>query len=73
MAKKYEIMISCSASSVKVSVLRDGRYQADIVGLWQAESKKGEYVVFKFRQQWTLADGPGKQPLIPTYLVEAAN
>jgi hypothetical protein len=29
--------------------------------------------VFKFRQQWTLVDGPGKQPLIQTYLVEAAN
>ena len=59
--------------SVKMSVLGGGRYQADIVGLWQAESKKGEYVVFKFRQQWTLVDGPGKQPLIQTYLVEAAN
>ena len=59
--------------SVKVSVLGGGRYQADIVGLWQAESKKGEYIAFKFRQQWTLVDGPGKQPLIQTYLVEAAN
>jgi hypothetical protein len=59
--------------SVKVSVLGGGRYQADIVGFWQAESKKGEYVVFKFRQQWTLVDGPGKQPMIQTYLVEAAN
>ena len=59
--------------SVKVSVLGGGRYQADIVGLWQAESKKGEYVVFKFRQQWTLVDGPGKQPRIQTYRVEAAN
>jgi hypothetical protein len=59
--------------SVKVSVLGDGRYQAEIVGLWQAESKKGEYIAFKFRQQWTLVDGPGKQPLIQTYLVEAAD
>jgi len=59
--------------SVKVTVLGGGRYQADIVGLWQAESKKGEYVVFKFRQLWTLVDGPGKQPRIQTYLVEAAN
>jgi len=58
--------------SVKVSVLGGGRYQADIVGVWQAESKKGEYFVFKFRQQWSLVDGPGKQPLIQTYLVEAA-
>jgi hypothetical protein len=58
--------------SVKVSVLGGGRYQADIVGVWQAESKKGEYVVFKFRQQWSLVDGPGRQPLIQTYLVEAA-
>lgn len=59
--------------SVKVSVLGGGRYQADIVGVWQAASKEGNYVVFKFRQQWTLVDGPGKQPLIQTYLVEAAN
>jgi hypothetical protein len=59
--------------SVKVSVLGGGRYQADIVGLWQAESKKGEYIAFKFRQQWTLVDGPGKQPRIQTYRVEAAN
>jgi hypothetical protein len=59
--------------SFKMSVWGGGRYQVDIVGLWQAESKKGEYVVFKFRQQWTLVDGPGKQPLIQTYLVEAAN
>ena len=59
--------------NVKMSVLGGGRYQVDIVGLWQAESKKGEYVVFKFRQQWTLVDGSGKQPLIQTYLVEAAN
>jgi hypothetical protein len=59
--------------SVKVSVLGGGRYQAEIVGLWQAESKKGEYIVFKFRQQWTLVDGTGNQPLIQAYLVEAAN
>ena len=59
--------------SVKATVLGGGRYQADIVGNWQAESKKGEYIVFKFRQHWTLLDGPGKQPLIQTYLVEAAN
>jgi len=59
--------------SVKVSVLGGGRYQAEIVGLWQAESKKGEYIAFKFRQQWTLVDGPGKQPRIQAYRVEAAN
>jgi len=59
--------------SVKVDALGSGRYQADIVGLWQAESKQGEFIDFKFRQQWTLVDGPGKQPLIQTYLVEAAN
>jgi len=59
--------------SVKMSVLGSGRYQVEIVGLWQAESKKGEYISFKFRQQWTLVDGPGKQPLIQTYRVEAAN
>ncbi|MBI5581775.1 MAG: hypothetical protein HY895_21685 [Deltaproteobacteria bacterium] len=59
--------------TVKVSVLGGGRYLADIVGVWQAESKKGEYIVFKFRQRWSLVDGPGKQPLIQVYLVEAAN
>ena len=59
--------------SVKVNVLGGGRYQADIVGLWQAESKKGEYIAFKFSQQWTLVDGPSRQPLIQTYFVEAAN
>ena len=59
--------------SVKVSVLGGGRYQADIVGVWQAASKEGNYIVFKFRQQWSLVDGPGKQPLIQTYLVQAAN
>ena len=59
--------------SVKVSVLGGGRYQAEIVGVWQAESKKGEFIVFKFRQRWSLVDGPNKQPLIQTYLVEAAN
>ena len=58
--------------TVQVGIPGGGRYQADIVGVWQAESKKGEYVVFKFRQQWSLVDGPGKQPLIQTYLVEAA-
>ena len=58
--------------NVQVSVLGGGRYQADIVGVWQAESKKGGYIVFKFRQRWGLVDGPGKQPLIQTYLVEAA-
>ncbi|MCU0602536.1 MAG: hypothetical protein MUC33_07725 [Desulfobacterales bacterium] len=59
--------------SVQVSVLGGSRYQADIVGVWQAESRHGEYIVFKFRQKWTLVDGPGKQPLIQTYLVEAAD
>jgi hypothetical protein len=59
--------------SVKVSVLGGGRYKADIVGIWQAESKRGEYVVFKFRRRWGLVDCPGKQPLIQTYLVEAAD
>jgi hypothetical protein len=58
---------------VQVSVLGGSRYQADIVGVWQAESRHGEYIVFKFRQKWTLVDGPGKQPLIQTYLVEAAD
>ena len=38
-----------------------------------ADFKKGEYIAFKFRQQWTLVDGPGKQPRIQTYRVEAAN
>ena len=59
--------------SVKVSVLGGGRYQAEMVGLWQAESTKGDFIVFKFRQRWNLVDGPNKQPLIQTYLVEAAN
>lgn len=59
--------------SVTVSILGDGRYQAEIVGVWQAESKRGEYIVFKFRQRWSLVDGPHKQPLIQTYVVEAAN
>jgi len=36
-------------------------------------SKKGEHIVFKFRQRWGLVDGPGKQPLIQAYLVEPAN
>jgi hypothetical protein len=43
------------------------------VGVWQAESKKGEYIAFKFRQRWSIVDGSGKQPLIQTYLVESAN
>jgi hypothetical protein len=59
--------------SVEVSILGGGRYQADIVGVWQAESKKGEFMRFKFRQRWSLVDGPNKQPQIQTYLVEAAN
>jgi hypothetical protein len=59
--------------SVEVSILGGGRYQADIVGVWQAESKKGEFMRFKFRQRWSLVDGPNNQPLIQTYLVEAAN
>jgi len=59
--------------SVKMSVLGGGRYQVDIVGLWQAESKKGEDGVCKFHQQETLVDGPGKQPRIQTYRGEAAN
>ena len=59
--------------TVKVSVFGGGRYLADIVGVWQAESRKGEYIVFKFHQRWSLVDGPGKQPLIQAYLVEAAN
>jgi len=59
--------------SVKVTALGDGRYQAEIVGVWQAESKKGEFIVFKFRQRWSLVDGPNRQPLIQTYLVEAAS
>jgi hypothetical protein len=58
---------------VTVSILAGGRYQAEIAGVWQAESKKGEYIVFKFRQRWSLVDGPNKQPLIQTYIVEAAN
>jgi hypothetical protein len=59
--------------SVEVSILGGGRYQADIVGVWQAESKKGEFMRFKFRQRWSLVDGPNNHPLIQTYLVEAAN
>ena len=46
--------------SVKASVLGGGRYQAEIVGVWQAESKKGEFIVFKFRQRWSLVDGPNR-------------
>ncbi len=59
--------------SVKVQVLGGGRYQADIVGVWQAEATTGEFIVFRFRQRWSLLDGPNKQPLIQTYLVEAAD
>jgi hypothetical protein len=58
--------------SVQVSIPGGGRYQADIVGVWQAETRKGEYLVFRFRQRWRLVDGPGRQPLIQNYLVEAA-
>jgi hypothetical protein len=58
--------------SVRVHVLGGGRYEADIVGLWQAETRKGEYVQFKFRQRWTLADGHGVDPVIQTYVVEEA-
>jgi len=58
---------------VQVTIPGGGRYQADIVGAWQAETRKGEYLVFKFRQRWRLVDGPGRQPIIQTYLVEAAN
>jgi hypothetical protein len=53
--------------------LEGGRYRADIVGVWQAEPRQGEYNVFKFRQQWALVDGPVKLPLIQGYPVEAAN
>lgn len=59
--------------SVQVTIPGGGRYQADIVGVWQAETRKGEYLVFKFRQRWRLVDGPGRQPIIQTYIVEAAN
>jgi hypothetical protein len=59
--------------SVQVTIPGGGRYQADIVGVWQAETRKGEYLVFKFRQRWRLVDGPGRQPVIQTYMVEAAN
>ena len=59
--------------SVKASVLGGGRYQADIVGVWQAESRKGEYIVFKFRQRWTLLEAPDRRLLIQTYAVEAAD
>jgi hypothetical protein len=59
--------------SVQVTIPGGGRYQADIVGVWQAETRKGEYLVFKFRQRWRLVDGPGRQPIIQTYMVEAAN
>jgi hypothetical protein len=58
--------------SVQASIQGGGRYQADIVGVWQAETRRGEYLVFRFRQRWGLVDGPGRQPLIQTYLVEAA-
>lgn len=59
--------------NVQVTLPGGGRYQADIVGVWQAETRKGEYLVFKFRQRWRLVDGPGRQPIIQTYIVEAAN
>ena len=59
--------------SVQVTIPGGGRYQADIVGVWQAETRKGEYLLFKFRQRWRLVDGPGRQPIIQTYMVEAAN
>ena len=58
---------------VEANVLGRGRYQADIVGVWQAESRKGDYIVFRFRQRWLLVDGPGKNPLIQTYTVERVN
>jgi len=62
-----------TVESVQVTIPGGGRYQADIVGVWQAETRKGEYLVFKFRQRWRLVDGPGRQPVIQTYMVEAAN
>ena len=58
--------------SVRVRVLGGGRYEADIIGLWQAETRKGEYVRFKFHQRWTLTDGRGPDPVIQTYVVDEA-
>jgi hypothetical protein len=58
--------------SVDVNINANNTYSARVIVLWQAESKKGEFLKFKVEQKWTLVAEQGRLK-IKEYLVSKAN
>lgn len=57
--------------SVDVNVAGNSIYRVHVVVLWQAETKKGQYLKFKADQRWTLIEDQGRLK-IKDYIVKAA-
>ena len=55
-------------------ILGNGKYEVDLVVLWQALTKVNEYIKFRAHQTWLLRDGKGDSPWpqIVRYVVEEA-
>ena len=60
-----------TVQSVKVKMDDDGTFGVHVIVLWQAQSKKGDYMKFKADQNWTLIDDNGRLK-IREYLVKEA-
>lgn len=60
-----------TVQSVMVKAKDDGTFGVHVIVLWQAQSKKGEYMKFKADQNWTVIDDNGRLK-IREYLVKEA-
>ena len=60
-----------TVQSVDVKVNADSTFTARVIVLWQAESKKGEFLTFNAEQKWTIVAEQGRLK-IKDYLVSKA-
>lgn len=60
-----------TVQSIDVKVNADSTYTARVIVLWQAESKKGEFLMFKADQKWTVIAEQGRLK-IKDYVVSEA-
>lgn len=62
-----------SVERMSVQFHANGKYQVDLIVLWQAITKENRFVSFRAHQLWTLDNGTeGKWPRILSYIVEEA-
>ena len=56
---------------LQVTILGQQTYQVDLVVWWQAETRKGEYLSYRFQQKWIVVED-GNSLKIQKYIVQPA-